>query len=381
MNRLRTAAAVFVLASCATTSSTTTASAETKPLPGTSEPTKLAITNVLPFDIASCGPRGLQLSPLNNEVLTGALLSLSPALQECFVDKGARDGQPFELKVKVTVAEAGTTIELTGTGASSKGKQCVEAAIKRLPLEPGAAPAVAEVQVSAGPQTVQLGDNAANDIAGRLRLAQPQQCACYEKLGAAVPPSLTAEVDVTSDGKATVSVGSDDELSKCLAERFSALDLGKEAVKLKWPLLLKNAYAAEADPGTPVALRFQQLDGIRAQRTADVVIAAGRRYVSAVAYDALARDYKRKPVKGMLEKLKAQCAEVLSGDDAQLASLKALIDVLEQSQRLVQEEKAKDKAWEQVEASLAQQLTSSTGEVVRVEAQRKNDEGACPKSK
>lgn len=383
MNRLRTAAAAaLVFAGCATTSSsTTTATAETKPVLGTSEPTKLAITNVIPFDIAACGPRELNLTPLTNEVLTGALLSLSPAYQECFVDKKNRDGQQFDLKVKVTAAELGTTVEFSGNGATASGKQCVEAAIKRLTLKPTGAPIVAEVPVVAGPQTVSFGENAANDIAGKLRLGQLTQCVCYEKLGTVVPPALSADVDVSSDGKAKVSVGKDDEFSNCLAERFSALDLGKEPVKLKWPLLLKNSYATDVDPGATPALKFQQLDGIRAQRTADVIIAAGKRYASAVEYDAMAKDYKRKPAKGALDKLKAKCSEVIAGDDAQLAQVKSLIGVLENSQKLVQEEKKKDPAWEQVEASLAQQLTSSTGEVVRIEAQRKNDEGACPKTK
>lgn len=375
------AAAALVFAGCATTSTSTTATAETKPVVGKAEPTKLAITNVIPFDIAACAPRDTNLTPLTNEVLTGALLSLAPAFQECFVDKKNRDGQQFELKAKVTAADTGTTVEFSGNGASAVGKQCVETAIKRLVLKPAGATVVAEIPVVAGPQTVAFGENAANDIAGKLRLGQLTQCVCYEKLGNVVPPALSAEVDVSSEGTAKVTVGKDDEFSKCLAERFSALDLGKEPVKLKWPLLLKNSYATDVDPAATPALRFQQLDGIRAQRTADVIIAAGKRYASAVEYDALAKDYKRKPVKGALEKLKSKCAEVIAGDDAQLAQVKSLITVLESSQKLVQEEKKKDTAWEQVEASLAQQLTSSTGEVVRIEAQRKNDEGACPKTR
>ncbi|MGV3621229.1 MAG: hypothetical protein ACO1OB_10450, partial [Archangium sp.] len=290
-------------------------------------------------------------------------------------------GQTFDLKAKVNAADLGTTVEFSGNGATVVGKQCLEAAIKRLPLKPAGATVVAEIPIVAGPQTVAFGENAANDIAGKLRLGQLTQCVCYEKLGNVVPPALSVDVDVSSEGKAKVSVGKDDEFSNCLAERFSALDLGKEAVKLKWPLLLKNSYVADVDPAATAALRFQQLDGIRAQRTADVIIAAGKRYASAVEYDAMAKEYKRKPAKGALEKLKAKCAEVIAGDDAQLGQVKALIAVLENSQKLVQEEKKKDPAWEPIEATLAQQLTSSTGEVVRIEAQRKNDEGACPKSK
>lgn len=374
MHRLLLAALV-VTTGCATTSATSTPPPAAKA--STPEATRLAITNVIPFDVAACGPRTLMLEPLTNEVLMGALLSLAPAMQECFVDATAREGAA-EQKVKVTVAEAAIDVAFTGTGASSSGKACVEGVIKKLPLK-GAA--TAEVGVPVGGAMVQLGENAANDVAGKLRLAQRAQCGCYEKLGAAVPPSLSAAVDVSAEGRVQVTVTGGGELGTCLESGFRAVDLGRDAVKLTWPLLLKNAHATEVDATVPATLRFQQLDGIRGQRAADVVIAAGRRYATATAYDTMARDYKRKPAKGLLDAVKAKCTEVLAADDAQRDAVKALIAVLETSQKLVQDEKTKDAAWEQVEGQLAQQLTASTGEVVRIEAQRKNDEGACPKSK
>jgi D-alanyl-D-alanine carboxypeptidase len=159
------------------------------------------------------------------------------------------------------------------------------------------------------------------------------------------------------------------------------LKLGDVAAKLTWPLLLKNSYASELEPSAPAALRFQQLDGMRAQRTSDVLIAAGQRVAAALAFDDLAQKYKKKPAAGMLDQLKVKCAEVAAGDDKQIAAVKSLVSVLEESQKLVAAEKAKDPQWGQVEAALAQQLTSSTGEVVRVEEQKKNDLNACPKVK
>ncbi len=376
---LRSAAALVVLAGCATTPSTSPAPAS-EPTPRPLFGAEQKVTNVIPFDLAACAPRELSLSVLNPEVLTGALLSLSPAFQECFILKESRDGQPFDLKAKVTARET-TTVEFSGTGATDSGKACVEAAIKRLAFKADSAPATAELPVNVGPQTLSFGDNAANDVAGRLRVAQLQQCVCYEKLGPVTPPSLTAAVEVDDQGKATVAIGREDEFSKCLSDRFGALELGKEPVKLKWPLLLKNSYVEQADPAAPAALRFAQLEGIRGQRTADMMIAAGRRLATALEYDAMAKDFKRKPSKGFVDKLKNKCAEVIGADDVQITSVKALIGVLEQSQQLVQQEKVKEPQWAQLESAIAQQLTSSTGEVVRLEAQRKSDEGACPKTK
>lgn len=384
MMRLTRAALLFTLAGCATTSSTGAAPDSKAAKTEAAQPQKLAITNVIPFDVASCGPRALTLSPLTAEVLTGAMLSMSPATQECFVDLQNRDGQPFDLKAKISVADSGVTVDVTGLGASGAGKACVEGAFKKLALQAlpaGSKPVVAEIPIAGGPQTVHVGDNAANDIAGMLRLSQPSMCECYAKIGLKPAPMLKAEVEVSEDGKSKINLGATDELATCLTGKFSALKLGNQPAKLNWPLLLKNSYADELEPSAPAALRFQQLDGMRAQRTSDVLIAAGQRVSAALAFDDLAQKYKKKPAKGMLEELKVKCAEVAAGDDKQIAAVKGLVAVLEASQKLVAAEKAKDPQWAQVEPMLAQQLTSSTAEVVRVEEQKKSDLNACPKTK
>lgn len=376
-------ALLLAFAGCATTSSSSSSSTDPGPR-SSSDSQKLAITNVIPFDVAACGPRTLPLAPMTAEVLTGAMLSMSPATQECFVDLQARDGQPFDLKAKITLAESGVTYEVNGLGASAAGKACVEATFKKLGLQArpaGSKPVVAEIPVSGGPQTVRVGDNAANDIAGKLRLAQPSMCDCYAKLGDKPAPTLKAEVEVASGGVVKANLGSTDELATCLTTKIQALKLGDAQAKLNWPLLLKNTYAGQLDASAPAALRFQQLDGMRAQRTSDVLIAAGQRVAAALAFDDLAQQYKKKPAKGMLEELKLKCADVAAGDDRQIAAVKSLVAVLEDSQKLVAAEKAKDPQWAQVEPMLAQQLTSSTAEVVRVEEQKKSDLNACPKTK
>ncbi len=386
MTRLATAALSIVLAGCATTSSGTSPSSSSTAAEksGSGDSKKLAITNVIPFDVAACGPRALTLAPLTPEVLTGAMLSMTPAMQECFIDLQNRDGQPFDLKAKLTVAESGVTVELNGLGASPAGKACVEAAYKKLPLQAlpaGSKPVVAEIPIGASSQMVKVGDNAANDIAGKLRLAQPSMCECYAKLGQQPVPLLKANVEVAADGSAKVDLTSKDELATCLTAKMQAIKFAEAATKLSWPLLLKNTYAEELEASAPAALRFQQLDGMRAQRTSDILIASGQRVAAAIAYDELAQKYKKKPAKGLLEELKTKCAEVAAGDDKQMAAVKSLVSVLEASQKLVSGEKAKDAQWAPVEQALAQQLTASTAEVVRIEEQKKNDLNACPKTK
>lgn len=332
-------------------------------------PQREAITNVVPFDVASCGPRPLQLAPLNEEVLTGALLSLSPAAQECFVHPASRDGRPFTLRAKVAVTDGSVAVELPGTGASEQGLACVRAALAKLPLMSGTA--TAEVPLAAPAQAVRLGDTAVNDAAGALRLALPQACDCFASV-TGPPPALSARA-----ARGSVTVTPAGPVAECLAPKLSVALAGAKA-EFTVPLLLKHAYG-EADASAPAALRFQQLDGVRGQRAADVLLAAGRRGAAALAYDELAARYKKKPARGMLEELRARCAAVLAADDAQLAALKALVAVTEESARLARTEKQTDAQWAQVEGQLAGQLTTSTAEVVRVEAQRKADAAACPR--
>lgn len=375
----------FSGAACATSSGTTTDTAPAgSPSGKAGEPQKLAITNVIPFDVAACGPRPLKLSPLTAEALTGAMLSLNPAVQECFVELTSRDGQGFDLKGKITVDEKGVNVEVNGLGASASGKACVEGVLKKLPLvaQPaGSKPVVAEIPLGASPQMVKLGDNTANDIVGQLRLAQLSFCDCYASILTSVPPSLKTEVEVVQGGAVKATFSTTDAVSTCLTPKIQALKLGDQPGKLTWPLLLKNSYAGALDESAPAALRFQQLDGMRAQRTADVLAAAGSRGLAATTYDSAAQSYKKKPNPGALDDLKKKCAEVLVGDDAQIAAVKALVAVLTDSQKLATAEKAKDPQWAQVESMLGQQLTTTTAEVVRLEDQKKKDEGACPKTK
>ncbi len=373
MPRLRPALACLALL-CACATSTSSGPPKAPGSQAAPVAAKVALTNVIPFDVAACGPRALTLAPLNGEVLMGALLSMGPATQECFVAPGSRDGRPFDLQAEVTVTDGTVAIDVVGTGASAEGLACVKAALAKLPLLSGSA--TAQVPLSTAPQVVKLGDDAPNDAAGALRLALPGACACFASLSGA-PPSLEAEVEVSAAG-ATVALTPAGPLADCLAPRLTAA-LPKAPVKLRWPVLLKHSYG-EVDAGASAALRFQQLDGLRGQRTADVLLAAGQRAAAASTYDELGARYKKKPGKGMLAELEARCAAVVAADDAWLAALRRLVDVFDASAKLALAEKANDAQWAQVEGPLAQQLTTTTAEVVRVEAQKRNDQAACPKA-
>lgn len=369
-------APLALMLSCATTSSSGSGSTQSE-----AEAQKLAITNVIPFDLAACAPRALSLSPLTTEVLTGAVLSRTPAFEECFVNPKTREGTGGALRARLSTSSEGVQTSVEGEGASTLGKTCIETALKQLPVSNSKSPLTTEVPISAGQYVVHMGDNAANDIAGTLRLAQPSWCECYATVMAGAPPALKANVKVAEDGTVTANFDDKTPVTECLSGKIQALNLGKTPIQLTWPLLLKNSYSTVVDATAPAPLRFSHYEGMRAQATADVLIAAGQRTHAALSYDELAAQYKKKPSKPALEQLKQQCNQVVSQDDTQRAALQRLFDVLNQALQLATTEKAQDAQWAQVEAGLTKQLTTTQGELARVEKQKQNDLAACPKMK
>jgi hypothetical protein len=386
MKRLLLTAAAVALASCATLGG---ASGEKK-----GGPEKVALINIIPFDIAACSARTLELSPLTGEVLYGALLSLDPAIQECFLDPKTYDGT--ELKdnaLRATVAAA-VSFEVLGTGLSPAGKECLMATARKLaikPLEASAKPVTVDVPVGPASKPVAFGLNNGSDAVGTIRLAQPAFCPCYAELGTRPAPVMELELVLSKTQPAQVTIKPNEvpTISACVLEKVKALQFPAADLTLPYKFLLKNAYATGPTPGIQPELEFQQLEGIRAQKTADVLVNVGR-YVSATnTYGDLVTRYKANPKGniGLIKELRTKCAAVVAADEAQMGSLKAVMEVLDSASKLVQGEKAKNpetdagKAWAQLEDALSKQQANFKTELARVEGQKKSDEGGCPKNK
>jgi hypothetical protein len=74
----------------------------------------------------------------------------------------------------------------------------------------------------------------------------------------------------------------------------------------------------------------------------------------------------------------------VASNDLSLTTLGGLKANFDESLALVQGEMAKpnsDPSWASVEPKLKAQVAGTAAEIARVEGQKKNDQGACPKSK
>jgi hypothetical protein len=381
MKRLMLAVTAVALGACATTGTGAGS-------PPSESADRMRVTNSIPFDLAVCSPRSLQLEAPSEELIQGALLSLWPAFQECLVDPKAADGAPLEVKVKATVG-AEVSHEVLGTGLSASGKECLIAAVKKLEFKPVQPPAKAvsgEMPVQPGGKPVALGVNPPSDVVGAIRLAQPSFCSCYAELGTRPPPTLKAELTLAK-GKPVEVVMEPNEVpavSACVVSRLKSMTLPEADAHFPYAFLLKNSYSAGVTPDAVPELQFQQFDGLIAQRTADVLLAVAPRTRAAFAYDAAVTRYKTtKPEKAwtLIPELKTKCAALLAADDGWVASLKELATVYQSALKLIQAERLKDAAWGPLEEAITQRMRPPTEELSRAEGARKSDEGICPKSK
>jgi len=414
--RLVAALSISVLSACATQQGATGASGEKKGDQPAVE--KMTVQQVM-FDLASCGPRELELpAAANKEAVLSSFLMGRPMFNECFVDPKHRGPAPeTQAKVKATVTDAEVKFEIAGTNLTPDGQACLEAALKRLPIKPlpkGSTPLTVDLPPLAHGATspaVNLGINIASDIVGTIRMQQPEWCDCYKEVGINPPPTILAALKLNpeplpesgdkkkkDDKKAaeappfkalelTMKAPADPvaaKLSSCLEEKIKAVALPKPAttVQVTYAFLLLNSYAAAETPDSEAPLQFQQVEAIRGQKVADVVLSVAQKTADAAAYDAIVAKYKASKDFRLVKEMKEKCAAVLTADDKWAAALTALQDTDKHILTLVQGLKAKDAAsWSPVEAGLNQRIAETQAELPRAAQVKQRDIDACPKVK
>lgn len=389
--RLCLACAAALLAACATPKAAT----GPDPKKGEEVPLeKMSIAQVQ-FDTAACALREVELPAVaNTEALLAALLVARPMVSECLVDAKSRGSAPdTQVKLKLTVDDKAVTPAVASTNLTADGAACVEKVLSKLPLKPqpaGEKPATAELPVTHAAQSpqVRLGVNVASDVVGTIRLAQPSWCDCFADLGVNAPPTLVANLKLTPDKPLEVTMKAPvdplaQKLSACLEAKLKAAALPPVLTEVQAPyaFLLVNSWAAAETPDADPALQFQQIEAIRGQRVADVVLAASHKANAAGAYDALVAKYKAKPNPTLIAGMREKCALVLAADDKWIQSLKTLAETDKRAHGLALGLQAKDASWASVEAGLARRLAETQAELPKADQVKAGDAAACPKMK
>ena len=281
---------------------------------------KISLSNLSTFDLAACGPRALKLPAVTPETVVGTLLMGRPLLQECLVDARARGAEELtQATVKVTVSDSGVATTIDGANVTEQGKACLVKAVGALGLpalgkgEKAVEGAVGLVHVASTSPAVKMGINAASDIVGTVRLAQASMCECYAALHHEAPPSFKAQLKFSATEPVSVTwegaeEGAAKALAACLEPRVKALPFAKAAgpLSVPYPFRLIDSYAPSENAAAEPALQFAQLDAMRAQRSADVALLIGGRFVAGSAYDAVVAKYKARPAPALIPELKTK---------------------------------------------------------------------------
>src|SRR5262249_23518366 len=163
------------------------------------------VGNLVPFDIANCAPRTLELpKPINEFAVNAAFRASRPYLQECLADGRNFDAtKPVRGKVNITIDSSGSKVSATAEGLQPAAKACIEKAVTTQlgtvgPLPSGAKPISFDGPFERPANTaVRMGLNEASDIEGTIRLMLPQWCACFDDYKTKAPPMLTGPVTLT----------------------------------------------------------------------------------------------------------------------------------------------------------------------------------------
>ena len=360
---------------------------------------RMRITNQSPFDVALCQQRTLSLpQPVNQALLVGALAAAQPQVMECLVDPKTRAGaETTRVTVKASVTDQAAAYTVTGENLTPQGQKCVEGAVNALaPLQPlakGGKPVEAQTEYiheTSNSPAVRFGFNEGSDFSGTIRLAEPGWCDCYAGYASKAPPVLTATIKLTKASATPADVtfepsGSTegDQLAACLKQKILALPVKLGANEVTFPYRFTHFHSSATEPAAnlPAELRFYQLELLRGQRAAATAIAFGMRAHAADGYDALAAEYSKDPKKnyGLIPKLREQCATLAKAADTWVTALEAQQSVDQQTVTLVQELKAKDAAWAEVETRSQGVLANTQKDLAAAQQRRTEDQALCAK--
>jgi hypothetical protein len=372
--------------------------AQKKQGPTTTEE-RMRIVNQPPFDIAVCQPRSLTLpQPTNQALLVGALLTTRPEVMECLVDPKSRgEAENTRVVVKTTVNDQGGTHTITGENLTPEGTACIQKVVDtRVPLTAlpkGAQPVESEssfVHEAGSGTSVKFGINPGSDFSGNVRLAQKSWCDCYAPFTNKTAPVLKASVELKKGSATAATITLDpagtpegDQLAACLQAKMMAVPAALEVDQLKFPyrFIHFNSLAAEPGADMPPEQRFFQYELVRNQRTADSALAFGSRINAAEAYDAIVQKYQKTKDWKLVDELKAKCKALVDSAQGWVNSIDAQLKVDQASLGLVQELKAKEPAWGEVEVKSQEVLGNTQQDLANAQKRLEADQAACPKER
>jgi hypothetical protein len=383
------------------------------------------VTNLVPFDLANCFPRAIDLGkPVNEYALQAAFRAARPAVQECLVDTRTYEAsKPLKGTATLTVDGSGQKVSAAGDGLQPAAQDCIQKAISAQLAN--VAPLGADAKLTftgpfeRAPNTgVRLGVNEVSDVEGGIRMALPQWCSCFEPYRTKAPPQLAGNVDVVradvaksdrfklpdggtrstqpvisslkaSDGDPAASA-----LAGCVNNRVQELSFKTSTEELVVPaqvLLINSSSTEPLAASAPPVLQFAQVDAMVEQREAESFAQLARRQTVADAYDRNVQRYqagikskdakKRRAADAMVKDLKSGCAALLRADDDFTKALEAQGAAEQKAVEMARAFKAKEPSWAEAEGAASGAAADTQKQLDASRQLRAANEKACPKEK
>ncbi len=155
-----------------------------------------------------------------------------------------------------------------------------------------------------------------------------------------------------------------------------------DSLTLPYTFRLVHSGIGDLLPDAPPDLQLVELDLQRGRRAAEVAIANGERTQAVMLYEDLVKRFKaRDKPEVTVAELKDKCAAMVATDDKVIAAAQRQAAIEEATHRFTVEQKAKDPAWTEAETESAKNVADVRKDLESLAANKKLDEGACPKVK
>jgi len=351
------------------------------------------VENLVHLDVASCQkPSGMASEVTNHETILGGMLSVQPAVLECFVSPKNRKGsQNINVKLSTSVSSEKLLHEVEGENLSAEGVACIESALAPLQfplLAKGEAEQAASISINypANSPQVVFGLNEVSDVIGHIRLVIGKACHCYSPMENTGIAEISMALTVSPKQPAKISLLGNNpnihEMATCLSAEIVKLNLQAsrgELVLERVPLQFVNTKAESFAPEAKPELLFLHADGLRTQNASVLALRLGEKRQAEVAYNQLASKYKSRPSSVPLRDLSNSCTSLNKANEAWVSAMEAQFNLDKRVADIAARLRSNDARWEAVGNRASDIVLESRAALVEAQKILDSDKNACQK--
>ncbi|MCL2178020.1 MAG: hypothetical protein FWC28_08955 [Proteobacteria bacterium] len=366
--------------------------ASQKTAQGTPSISRQKVENLVHFDVASCQkPSGLVSEITNEESIFGGILSVQPAILECFVPPQNRQGnQNTHVKLSTSVSSQTTLHTVQGENLSPSGVACIEAALaplqfQQLPPEETERVASIVINYPANSPQVTFGISEVSDVVGHVRLAIGKACHCFASMKNVGIAEVSMALTVSTRQPAKISLTSNNPnnnaIIACLMPEISKLKLQAsrgELVLERVPLQFINSTVKDFPAEARLELQFLHADGLRTQNASIHALRSGERVQASTIYNQLLSKHKAR-LSTAPKDLNISCETLMKADEAWVATIEEKFELDKRIADIAARLRSVDSRWEAAANAASNTVPESRNNLVEAQKTLAFNKNACAK--